>query len=48
MGLTELYPDVKSMDDFNDGDVAEGDFYMINMSGARMMKFKVGISYWFK
>ncbi|WP_405339293.1 outer membrane beta-barrel protein [Fibrobacter sp.] len=47
MGLTELYPDVKSMDDFNDGDVAEGDFYMINMSGARMMKFKVGISYWF-
>ena len=47
MGLTELYPDVKSMEDFEEGDVADGDFYMINMSGARMMKFKVGISYWF-
>lgn len=44
MGITELYPDVKTLDDM---DVAEGDYSMIDMSGARMMKFKVGISYWF-
>ena len=45
MGITELYPDVKTLDDL---EYAEGDFSMIDMSGARMMKFKVGISYWFK
>lgn len=44
MGITELYPDVKTLDDM---DVAEGDFSLVDMSGARMMKFKVGISYWF-
>lgn len=44
MGITELYPDVKTLDDM---DVAEGDYSLIDMSGARMMKFKVGISYWF-
>lgn len=44
MGITELYPDVKTLDDL---EYAEGDFSMIDMSGARMMKFKVGISYWF-
>ena len=44
MGITELYPDVKTLDDL---DYAEGDFSMIDMAGARMMKFKVGISYWF-
>lgn len=44
MGITELYPDVKTLDDM---DIAEGDFSLVDMSGARMMKFKVGISYWF-
>ena len=44
MGITELYPDVKTLDDM---DVADGDFSLVNMSGARMMKFKIGISYWF-
>lgn len=44
MGITELYPDVKTLDDL---DTAEGDFSLVDMSGARMMKFKVGISYWF-
>ena len=48
MGLSELYPDVKSLDDYENGDIAEeGEFSLINMSGARMMKFKAGISYWF-
>lgn len=48
MGLSELYPDVKSLDDYADGDTAEeGEYSLVNMSGARMMKFKAGISYWF-
>ena len=49
MGITELYPDVKSLDEYETGEtVQEGDnFSYVDMSGARMMKFKVGISYWF-
>jgi len=43
MGLTELYPDVKTLDDL---DFATGDYSLVDMSGARMMKFKVGLSYW--
>ena len=43
MGITELYPDVKTLDEL---DFATGDYSMIDMSGARMMKFKVGLSYW--
>lgn len=44
MGLTELYPDVKTLDDV---DFADGDYSLVNMSGARMMKIKAGLSYWF-
>lgn len=43
MGITELYPDVKTLDDL---DFATGDYSLVDMSGARMMKFKVGLSYW--
>lgn len=43
MGITELYPDVKTLDDL---EFATGDYSLIDMSGARMMKFKVGLSYW--
>jgi hypothetical protein len=43
MGITELYPDVKTLDDL---EFATGDYSLVDMSGARMMKFKVGISYW--
>ena len=53
MGLMELYPDVKTVEDFDDGkyiDPETGkqrDFSIISMKGARMMKLKVGLSYWF-
>ncbi len=49
MGLKELYPDVKSVGDYSDGGVIdEGDkFSYINMKGAKMMKIKAGLSYWF-
>ncbi len=43
MGITELYPDVKTLDDL---EFATGDYSLIDMSGARMMKIKVGLSYW--
>lgn len=43
MGITELYPDVKTLDDL---EFATGDYSLVDMSGARMMKFKVGLSYW--
>lgn len=49
MGLMDLYPDVKSISDYEDGDiVGEGDdFSYISMKGAKMMKIKAGLSYWF-
>ena len=43
MGITELYPDVKTLDDL---DFATGDYSLVDMSGARMLKIKAGISYW--
>lgn len=43
MGITELYPDVKTLDDL---EFATGDYSLVDMSGARMMKIKVGLSYW--
>jgi hypothetical protein len=49
LGVTELFPDVKSLDEYEAGEkVQEGDnFSFISMKGAKMMKFKVGMSYWF-
>ena len=49
MGLMDLYPDVKSISDCEDGEiVSEGaDFSYISMKGAKMMKIKVGLSSWF-
>ena len=50
MGLMDLYPDVKSIsDDYEDGDIVnKGDnFSEISMKGAKMMKIKAGLSYWF-
>ena len=45
MGLMDLYPDVKTLDDI---DNIEGeDYSLVSMKGAKMMKFKVGLSYWF-
>ena len=43
MGITELYPDVKTLDDL---EFATGDYSFVDMKGARMMKIKAGISYW--
>lgn len=45
MGFMELFPDTKAIgyDDVKPGDA----FTYINMHGAKMMKFKVGVSYWF-
>lgn len=44
MGFMELFPDTKTIGE----DIDAGDPYTyINMHGAKMMKFKVGISYWF-
>lgn len=45
MGFMELFPDTKAIgyDDVEPGDA----FTYINMHGAKMMKFKVGVSYWF-
>jgi hypothetical protein len=49
MGLMDLYPDVKSISDYEDGEIVnEGDdFSYISMKGAKMMKIKAGLSYWF-
>lgn len=44
MGLMELYPDLINQDNAESLYDVET---MINMDGAKMMKFKVGISYWF-
>lgn len=46
MGLMELFPDVKSADDLenlHDSDL----FSSLDLSGAKMMKIKIGLSYWF-
>lgn len=46
MGLMDLFPDVSSPDDIdnmNDADL----FSSVDLSGAKMMKFKVGLSYFF-
>lgn len=49
MGLMDLYPDVKSIDEYDDGDIVQegDDFSYISMKGAKMMKIKAGLSYWF-
>ena len=44
MGLTELYPDVKGA---VSGVVDPANYSALDMTGAKMMKFKVGLSYWF-
>ena len=46
MGLMELYPDVAYILDLDSTDDADS-YSMINMAGAKMMKIKVGLSYWF-
>lgn len=44
MGFMELFPDTKTIGE----DIEpEEPFTYINMHGAKMMKFKVGVSYWF-
>ena len=45
MGLMELFPDVKSLEDIENFE--DEDYSIISMKGAKMMKFKVGLSYWF-
>lgn len=45
MGLMELFPDVKTFGD-DDLDFSKPYTY-ISMHGAKMMKFKIGVSYWF-
>ena len=46
MGLMDLYPDVDYIGDL--GNAADSDsFSYINMKGAKMMKIKAGLSYWF-
>lgn len=45
MGLMELYPDVKTLDDIENFE--EEDYSIVSMKGAKMMKFKLGLSYWF-
>lgn len=46
IGFMELFPETKALG--VDDDIESGDaFTFINMHGAKMMKFKVGISYWF-
>jgi opacity protein-like surface antigen len=53
MGLMDLYPDVKTVEDFEDGKYIDPEtgklreFSVISMKGAKMMKLKVGLSYWF-
>lgn len=49
MGLMELFPDVTYLfsDDVTNVNDVDGNFSIIDLSGAKMMKFKVGISYWF-
>ena len=47
MGITELYPDVITPEDVENLSEAKGNFSQIDMAGARMMKFKIGLSYWF-
>ena len=47
MGLMELYPDVKSPSD-DITSIADAEYFSyISMEGAKMMKIKVGLSYWF-
>ena len=46
MGLMDLYPDVKSAEDTDNATEVEM-YSNISMKGAKMMKFKVGLSYWF-
>lgn len=46
MGLTELFPDVKYLFDYPEA-AGEKNVSSINMAGAKMMKIKVGIGYWF-
>ena len=45
MGLMELFPDVKTLDDIENFE--NEDFSIVSMKGAKMMKFKVGLSYLF-
>ncbi|MCQ2106520.1 MAG: outer membrane beta-barrel protein [Fibrobacter sp.] len=58
MGLTELFPDVAVIGDdivpkneewyeVDSGKKYTGSRSIMNMAGAKMMKFKIGISYWF-
>lgn len=44
IGFMELYPDVDYIGDVEDYTTGAS---MIDMSGAKMMKFKIGLSYWF-
>jgi hypothetical protein len=40
MGLSELYPDVNGSGNLEN-------YSELDMRGAKMMKFKAGLSYWF-
>ena len=44
MGLMELYPDVKGI---NGDYIDKNNFSSLDMTGAKMMKIKAGLSYWF-
>lgn len=46
LGITELFPEVKCYDD-DDFDIrTEKKWSLINLSGARTMKFKFGVNFW--
>ena len=47
MGLNELFPDVAFAGDLTSLNEAKDGYSMINMAGAKMMKFRLGLSYWF-
>lgn len=49
MGLVEMFPDAVYIgsDDITSIDDSDS-ISFIDLSGAKMMKFKVGLSYWFK
>ena len=49
MGLMEIFPDVTYIydEDVNNVGEIDGPCSQIDMAGAKMMKFRIGISYWF-
>lgn len=48
MGLSEMFPDVVyAFDDDADVDFTSRNWSLVDMTGTKMMKFRVGLSYWF-